>query len=52
MNPKSERSNPQRKPRFPRLSLLHRRRREDRKIQWYCAVDIEGMVHVRTPRTH
>lgn len=54
----SERSRPHLKPRFPRLELLLRRRKDDeqfndlgdprgRRPKWYCTADQDGLVQIR-----
>lgn len=49
----SERSRAHLKPRFPRLTLMQRRRRDDdildpdgRRHKWYCQPDADGLVHI------
>lgn len=48
MTDQSERTKTKLKPKFPRLNLLRRKRRDlERDSEWFTTADADGMVQIR-----
>lgn len=49
----SQRTNPRRKPKFPRLKRLLSKRRDDTdRVEWYTTADADGNVQVHPNQTN